>query len=288
MPIAVLVFIFDPFVQPFGDLLVRWGTIALAIVFAMALVTAGIFARREHLRADDIAFIAVGIVPGAIVGGRIGFALMHWSVVSEDFLSLLDPSVGGLELGLAVVGGTISGSYVASLLDAPTGRWFHLATTPVLFALGAGKLTMVLTGAGQGQPSTADWATAYAGPGPWASLGPAIPSVPSQAFEGIATLGILVVLTVALMLGAFRRRDGRVFFAGLAAWALARVIVSLTWRDPIVIGGLNAGGLIALGISVACSVIVVAQTVGPMRARRPPPPQVDVSWPDPGTRTSRW
>ena len=156
---------------------------------------------------------------------------------------LLDPSIGGLELGLAVVGGFLTGSYVASLLGPSVGRWLHLAALPVLFVLGAGKLAMVLTGTGQGLPSDADWATAYLGPGPWGSLVPALPSNPSQAYEGLATLAVLAILTVAVLLGAFRRRDGRLFFVAIGLWAVARAVVSTTWRDPVVAGGLNAGGL---------------------------------------------
>ena len=53
---------------------------------------------------------------------------------------------------------------------------------------------MVLGGTGQGQPWLGDWATAYLGEGPWGSLAPALPSHPSQAYEGIATLVILVAL----------------------------------------------------------------------------------------------
>ena len=105
---------------------------------------------------------------------------------------------------------------------------------------------MVLTGAGQGAPSDAPWATAYAGPGPWGSLAPALPSQPSQAYEGIATLIILAGLTLILLAGAFERRDGRSFFIGLGAWALLRAVISVTWRDPTVAFGLSAGGLIAV------------------------------------------
>ena len=131
----------------------------------------------------------------------------------------------------------------------------------MLFALGAGKLTMVLGGAGQGQPSTAAWATAYLGPGPWGSLAPALPSVPSQALEGGVTLAIGLVLGLALAFGAFGARDGRALLAGLAAWAIGRAVVSLTWRDPAVVGVLNAGTLIALGVAAGCLVALVAISV---------------------------
>ena len=268
MPIAVVVFEFDPYVRLFGDFVVRWGAIALAVVIVLALVLAAILATGVRLRADDLAFIAVGIVPGAVVGGRLGYLILHWSYYASDLGRLLDPAVGGLELGLAVVGGTLTGAYVASLLGAPVGRWLHVAAAPALFALGAGKLTMVLTGSGQGLPSAEAWATAYLGAGPWGSLGPAIPSTPSQAYEGIATLAILAILAVVLMAGAFRDRDGQLFFLGIGLWALARAAVSTTWRDPIVVAGLDAGGLVAIGIAVGCLAGFAALS---LRRRAPAP-----------------
>ena len=197
VPIAVILFDFDPYTRLFADLTVSWGAIALAGVIAAALLLAGILARAAGLRADDVVFIAVGIVPGAVIGGRLGYLIVHSSYYGSTPGQLLDPTVGGF----------VTGVYVASLLGASVGRWLHIAAAPLLFALGAGKLAMVLTGTGQGVPSDATWATAYLGPGPWGSLVPALPSVPSQALEGIVTLGILAVLTLALMAGAFGRHS---------------------------------------------------------------------------------
>jgi phosphatidylglycerol:prolipoprotein diacylglycerol transferase len=306
VPIAVVTFQFDPSAQLVGDLVVRWGTIALVAVIIAALVLAGVLARGGGLRADDVAFVAIGIVPGAVIGGRLGYLIAHPGALGSSPELLFDPSIGGLELGLAVVGGFITGSYVASLLGSPVGRWLHVAIAPTLFVLGAGKLTMVLTGTGQGQPDGGDWATSYLGPGPWGSLLPALPSVPSQAAEGIATLAILTALTVLLMAGAFRRRDGMVFYLGIGLWAVARAVVSTTWRDPAEIGRLPAGGVLAIGIASVCIVALVALLI---RARIAPPdtdpdaPAVrapgsaatgsehgtdpggsDLAWPDPESR----
>ena len=274
VPIAVILFDFDPYAHLFGDLAVRWGAIALTVVIVLALVAAAMLARASDLRADDVVFIAVGTVPGAVIGARLGYALLHWSVYAGDLARLIDPSVGGLELGLGVVGGLLTGAYVASLLGAPLGRWLHLAALPVLFALGAGKLTLILTGSGQGLPSTDQWATAYLGAGPWGSLAPALPSNPSQAYEGIATLAILLVLTLVVIL----------FYLAIGLWAVARVAVSTTWRDPVVALGLNAGGLIALGIAIACLVALVALTVRPPVGAPAPDPGSELDWPDPETR----
>jgi len=284
VPIAVIAFDFDPLLRLADGLVVRWQTVALVVTVVAALVVAGLMARRDGLRLDDLLFIAVAAVPGAVLGGRLGYVLLHLDYYRANASAVLDPGQGSLELALAIVGGTLSGSYVAALLGAPIGRWLRTAALPLLLVLGAGKLAMVLGGSGQGHPSDLAWATAYPGPGPWGSLAPALPSHPSQAYEGVATLVILVVLILALAAEAFRERDGRLFFMALGAWAVARVAVSFTWRDPSVVGGLGAGGLIALAVVLGC---VVATIVA---ARRRPGSdghggaEPEVAWADPATR----
>ncbi len=196
VPIAVIAFDFDPLVRILDDVVVRWQTLALAAVIAACLVVAGVMARRGSLRGDDLLFIAIGAVPGAVILGRVGYGLAHLDAFGTDPFRLLDPAVGGLDLAMGVVGGVLAGAYVASLLESPIGRWAHVLALPLLVAIGAGKLTMVLGGSGQGSPSDAAWATAFLGPGPWGSLAPALPSHPSQVYEGVATLGYAVILAV--------------------------------------------------------------------------------------------
>ena len=229
-------------------------------------------------------------MPGAVVGGRLGFLILHAGFYGAAPQRLLDPAIGGLELGLAVVGGFLTGSYVASLLGAPVGRWLHLAAAPLLLGLAGGKLAMVLTGAGQGLPSDAETATAYLGHGPWGSLVPALPSQPSQAFEGIATLAILALLALALRVGAFRRRDGRLFFVAIGAWAVARALCRRPGATRSSPPELNPGGLIAVAIAAGSALALVILTVrrrGPAADaadRRSSGPASDVVWPDPETR----
>jgi prolipoprotein diacylglyceryltransferase len=165
----------------------------------------------------------------------------------------------------------------------------HVAAAPALFVIGSGKLSMVLSGAGQGAPSDEAWATAYAGAGPWGSLAPAIPSNPSQAYEGVASLAILAVLAVFLIVGAFRRRDGRVFYLAIGLWAIARAAVSMTWRDPAAAAGLPAAGIIAVSIAIGCAILFVGLTVlnlvrGPTHGPEASPLDADV--PSAGITTS--
>jgi phosphatidylglycerol:prolipoprotein diacylglycerol transferase len=284
VPIAVIAFDFDPLLRLADGLVVRWQTVVLVVVIAAGLLLAGFIARREGLRPDDLLFIAVAIVPGAVLGGRLGYVLLHLDYYGSHTEAIVDPAQGSLELALAIVGGTLSGTYVAGLLGAPIGRWLRTVALPMLFVLGAGKLAMVLGGAGQGQATELAWGTAYVGPGPWGSLGPELPSHPSQVYEGIAALAVLLLLTLALAADAFQARDGRLFLVALGVWAVGRAAVSITWREPAVLGFLNAGALIAIATAVGCAVAYVA-----LARRRPVSPAQaeasrDVSWADPETR----
>jgi prolipoprotein diacylglyceryltransferase len=257
VPTAVIAFDFDPLFR-LGDGAVRWETIGIAIAIFGALVVGRAIARTDGLRLDDLLFVVLGIVPGAVVGGRLGYVLLYPGFFAADPGRIVDPGVGSLELTLAVVGGGLSGALVAALLDGQPGRWVRVGPLPTLLVLGAGKLAMVLGGSGQGRPTTGEPATAYLGRGPWGSLGPELPSIPSQALEGIATLTLLAAMVVVLRWPSMRRPDGRAFFVALAAWCLVRLAVASTWRDPVAVGPLRAEQAIDLIVLVASAVFALA------------------------------
>jgi prolipoprotein diacylglyceryltransferase len=131
--------------------------------------------------------------------------------------------------------------------------------------LAAGKLAGVLGATGQGTFSDAAWATAYRGPGPWGSLAAEVPSHPSQAYEALAVAISIAVLAVISRARVFARRDGAVLFVAVGLWALARVAVASTWRDPVAVGPLRMEQALALAL-LAVSVVGFA-----LRARRPMP-----------------
>jgi prolipoprotein diacylglyceryltransferase len=267
VPIAVITFDFEPFLR-LGDGIVRLETLGVALAIFAALGLAGIGARTMELRADDLIFIVLGIVPGAVIGGRLGYVFLHPGFFAARPGAIVDPAVGSLELGLAVVGGGLTGGIVAALLQGPVGRWLHISALPALLVLGAGKLALVLGGRGQGQPWDGSWATAFSGPGPWGSLGPEIPAHPSQAYEGFATLLVLLAMMAILALPGLRRPDGRAFLIAIGLWAIVRGIAAMTWRDPIVFGPLRAEQIIDLAIVAGCGAGIALL----VRRERPPSP----------------
>jgi phosphatidylglycerol:prolipoprotein diacylglycerol transferase len=294
MPPAIITLAFDPVLR-FSGLEVRAQTVALAGVILVSLLLAAWAGRTTTepspfmpaltTRAAHLPVLALGVVPGAMIGGRIDYVLIHLDFYASNPGAILDPTQGGLSLGLGVVGGVLGGIAMSRLVDAPAGRWMHAATIPTLFVLAGGKLASILAAEGQGLPSDLPWATAFTGRGPWSSLAPEVPSHPSQVYEAIATTIVLIVLGLAIRLGAFRRRDGSALLVAIVLWAIGRGVAATTWRDPALVGPLNAEQLILLGVIAA---IGVALAVLARRRRAGPPPLPDPNapptWPDPETR----
>jgi prolipoprotein diacylglyceryltransferase len=287
VPIATITFGFDPILRLGPDLAVRWQTVALAAVIALVLAWSGILARRIGLRPDDLLSIVIGAVPGAIIVGRLAWIAVHPGVVPPDLYAWLDPLLGGFDLAAAVVGGIASGAFIAALLGAPLARWSNILTVPLLLAIGLGKLTMILGGSGQGLPSDLPWATAFVGPGPWGSLAASVPSHPAQAYEGLATLALAVVLMVAVGVGAGGRADGRLLMGAVAGWAFVRAAVSVTWRDPVVLEPFGTAGWLAVVVGLACLATAVALVLlGRRRRAGRAGAGDDLDWPDPEARPS--
>jgi phosphatidylglycerol---prolipoprotein diacylglyceryl transferase len=256
VPTAVIAFEFDPLLR-LADGVVRWETVAIAVSLFVALAIAGVAAHGAGLRVDDLLFVVLGIVPGAVVGGRLGYVLLHPGFFLAEPGRILDPGTGSLELTLAVIGGALTGSLVAVLLDGRPGPWLHIAARPTLLALSLGKLATVLGGTGQGLPTSGEPATAYLGSGPWGSLGPEIPSIPSQALEALAAAVVLGIVLILALVRPMRLRDGRLFLVGLGLWALARAAVASTWRDPLVVGPLRAEQVIDLVVAAGSAVVAL-------------------------------
>ena len=271
-----------------AGLTVRWETLLGAVAVLVALLLAAAMARRtpvdlsapadwpspdpddgpNHLRTDDLLYLVVAALPGALLGGRLGYALIHLDYYGANPSALADINMGGLELSMGVVGGTITASIVVMLLGAPLGRWLHALAIPLLVLLGLVKFAMVFGGTGQGAPTDFSLATRYLGPGPWGSLAPEVASWPSQAMEALATVLAGGVAWSFMAVGVFRRRNGAAFFLAVGLWAIARLLVAGTWRDPAVAVTLSAAQLIALGIAIACALLIVGLAAASPNGRK--------------------
>jgi phosphatidylglycerol:prolipoprotein diacylglycerol transferase len=290
---AVITLGFDPLLR-LGELHVRWQALGVAAAVLAALLVAAVGARRagrlsglRPLRRDDLLYICLGVLPGAVVGGRLLHALAYADVYAADPGALVDTTRGGLSLLGALLGGSLTGAYISRLIDGATGRWADLAAVPLLVALGLGKLAQLVAGGGQGEPFDGPWSVAFVGAGPWLSPQAGQPAHPAQVYEALwAFAGIPLVLALlsrrlARRLPSVIRQEGAWasaredrlqevdrgalrfgfgFLAALAWWLVGRALIGAFWRDEALVGPLNmeqAMALVAL-LSLLVAVLLVA------------------------------
>jgi prolipoprotein diacylglyceryltransferase len=299
VPAAAIVLSFDP-TTTLGPLSVRRETLGLAAALLVALLVAGHFASRSgrrtglsRLRLDDLLYLAMAAVPGAVVGGRLLYVLDFVDYYAAHSAAIVDPTRGGLSLLGAVVGGSVTAAYMARLLAVPARRWLDVASTPLLLAVGLGKVAQLLGGGGQGLPFDGPWAVSFAGPGPWLSPAPGVPAHPSQLYEAawaLAGVGFVFALHAGPVLRALpaavkqegrwlegraerglesargRLRFGYLFAAALAWFAAGRVVVGFTWTDAHVAGDLNAEQVAALAVLLV--VVLALAWAGRPHSRR--------------------
>ncbi|MBX3030683.1 MAG: prolipoprotein diacylglyceryl transferase [Chloroflexi bacterium] len=269
---------FDPIIEVAG-LRVRWEAVGLAVVLLLVLAL-WIVELRDRIHpspsGEDIAFVLLAVIPGAVVGGRLVHALGFHEVYLADPRAAFDFGRGSLSLVGAVVGGCLTGGYLCRLLGGRVSAWADAAALPLLVGIGAGKLALLLGGAGQGMTWEGPLALAFDGPGPWRAVDPSVAAWPAQALEGAwALLGVVPVMLLGEHLRG-GRRDGRgvVFLFALAWWLAGRLVVALTWRDEPLLGPLGAEGIatvvVLAGVLAALVISWRIPAVGPTGYRTPP------------------
>lgn len=252
--IAVIEIGVDPLLR-LGELTIRWQTIGVTAALLVALVLASarapeVVGRRAPL--DDLVLIAMGSVPGAVIGGRLVHATAFWEAYAAQPMAILDPGVGTLSLLGAVLGGALSAAYVAVLLGAPVRRWADAGAAPLLLAIALGKLAQFVGGSGQGLPFDGPWAVSFVGSGPWVSANPEVPSHPSQIYEA---LWAVIAIPLVMWWPNRSHKVGRLLYGALSWFLLGRVLIGFSWRDDHTIGPLNTEQVLALAALIVLQLI---------------------------------
>ncbi|MGH2408004.1 MAG: prolipoprotein diacylglyceryl transferase [Candidatus Limnocylindrales bacterium] len=280
-------------------LLLRWDAIAAGVTVVVAIVLAALLARAvddtgtfRPMRLDDLLYIVIGILPGAVIGGRLLHGIDFSDVYAADPGALLDPGRGTLSMLGAVLGGSLSGVFVARVLGTEWRRWLDVAAPTLLMTIAGAKFAQFLGGGGQGVAWDGPWAVAFVGAGPWTSLMADVPAQPSQLYEAFWALAGLLPLSwidsldaVAMLPARFRQEDewlaerkargeevapvhlrfGLLYLFALAWWLVGRFLIGFSWRDDVTIGPLRVEQALALAALAVVALLVVGAT------RRQPP-----------------
>ncbi len=238
---AVIQLTFDPYLRVAGQA-VRWETLGIA-----AAVVPGARSdrpaspdavrdgrRRAPARRDDLLFIVLGIVPGAVIGGRLTYVLAPPRLLpGEPGPGRSIPRAAAWPCSVRSSSGTLTGIYVARLLEAPIGRWLDLAAVRAAARTRAGQACPASSGRQRAGPRFGRRAgrrpTSARARG--ASLGPELPAaVPAQVYEAIgdrassSSSSLSWPILGAVPLGATAGAS----CCALGGWAIVRFSVAFT------------------------------------------------------------
>ena len=173
-------------------------------------------AAAEHLRRDDLLFVVLGSIPGAVIGARLGAVLVHLDFFAANPGAIVVP-VDRIAAAVAGRGrrragwrdhrraaGHADGAVAACRGAAAPGRASAWARRRASWAHPAWARRRTCHGRSR-TPA----------PGPWATLGPDIRVHPSQVYEGLGALGVLLIVLVLARGRGVQGRDGRAFFVAL-------------------------------------------------------------------------
>ena len=290
---AVVEIRFDPLWLSQGplQLLLSWQGISAAAAVLVALLVAALAVSRYRpvraadvpadapsLRLDDLLFIAVAIVPGAVIGGRLVYGLDYPDVYGADLDRPVRPGAG-----VAVAARRRRRWHAQRRVHRadperrPTGLAAlargRRATPPVPH-----RRRQVQPVPGRRRPGPAVVRAAGRGlprPRPLAEhrAGHALGAVPAPRGASGSTFGVLVLAFVAR-----RARFGTVFLWALAWWLGGRIVIAFTWRDQALIGPLAVEQVLAIGVLVVVGLLL---GLGRLRSRHADTSaDPDLAWPE--------
>jgi len=247
---------------------VRWYGLAYLLGFFLMYL----FYRQAALRAmvpgftlEDVDSLALRIVLGVMIGGRLGFVIQHPVRLIHDPLFLIAIWQGGM----AYFGG-LAGVILAIWTYSRQHKIGFLALTdvcaiPTPLALGIGRLANFVNGELYGRPTHAGWGVIF----PRVDLQP---RHPSQLYEAASHLLLFIILFALYNWRRGKIRPGGLSFLFLAGYGVLRFITDFWRQDDVYWGPFSDGQWFSLGIAVGGLIALYVWSRYTARAQSTPAP----------------
>ena len=150
-----------------GPLGIHTYGLMLAIAFFIGLAYVYRRAKRERLPVEQMFNLAYIIVFTGIIGGRLGYVVLHVSEFADDPFSIINPfhsdriGIAGLNLYGGVVLALIAAWAYLRIKKLPVLAVFDLVAPTVGIGLGLGRIGCFLNGCCFGTPTTLPWGVAF-------------------------------------------------------------------------------------------------------------------------------
>ena len=228
----------DPVAFSIGSLEIRWYGIIFALGFFFGAIIAGRYAVKKGISKDDVYDFFTWLIPGVIIGSRIGHVIPRWDYYSENLLQVFAVWNGGLAFHGGLAGAAIVGWYYCRKRKIHFLDMADILALPLAIGLGFGRLANFINQELYGTITDV-------------ALGVEFDSVdgkrhPVQIYSAMKDFFIAFVLFFVWKIKGLPR--GFVFFSFLIMYSFLRFFIEFyrEWERPLL--GLTYPQMINIGI----------------------------------------
>lgn len=224
---------------------IRWYGLAYLASFALMYF----FFRRAALRGDipgldipEVDNLAIRIIAGVMIGGRLGYVVQHLDILIHDPVFLIRIWGGGM----AFFGG-LAGVIIAIWTFARKHQFNYLALTdvcalPAALGLGIGRIANFVNGELFGKPTHANWGVIF----PRTDF---VARHPSQLYESATHFLLFAILFFLYPRWVRRGRPGFISFLFLLGYGLLRFLTDFYRQDDTYWSIFSDGQWFSLGVA---------------------------------------
>jgi phosphatidylglycerol:prolipoprotein diacylglycerol transferase len=245
-----------------GPLSLPTGPILAMLAAVLALEIAGRAGRHWGLHADDVWNTGLLALVAGMIVARLWTIIQFWPVYQDEPLLIVSLRPSGFALWPGIIAATVAAFawMVRRALD-PVRVGAALAIGLVAGAVVI-NVSLFLTGAVVGQPSTA----------PWAMRNFAEMVHPVGLYRALGLLVLLLILWVTMD----ARRPVRTIWLAILGYALVHLVADAFIRDATLLAAFHQSQVIALAVAVAAA-LALAREATAFVARAPNAPAVPLS-----------
>lgn len=237
-----------------GPLSLPTGPIFAMLAAVLALEVAGRAGRRFALHADDVWNTGLLALLAGLIVARLWTIIQFWPVYRDEPLLIVSLRPSGFAVWPGVIAAVIVAFAWMVRRSLDPGRVAAAASIGLVAGAALINVSLYLTGAVVGLPSTAPWAARY-------------------FLEFVHPVGLysalgLTIALVLLWLAADVRRPARTIWLALLGYALVHLMCDAFVRDATLIGPFHQSQVIALVVAVGAALALAREATA--FARRAP------------------
>lgn len=246
---------------------IYWYGIIIALAFLVCVLWAMKDSKKYDLVPDTVIDLMLFAAPVAIICARLFYVVFSWENYKDDLTEIFKIRDGGLAIFGGVIGGVITGYFVARYKKIPTFKFFDFFIPYVALGQAIGRWGNFFNQEAFGTNTTLPWGMTSPMTKAYLSnnaaqlkelngitVYPDLPVHPTFLYESILNFGVFALL---LWMRKKKKFEGEVFCLYFIAYGLGRAFIEGLRTDSLMIGQLRISQLLSIVFVIAFGIFVI-------------------------------